>query len=826
MNSTNTHVDIDSMLREPGHECLKAALYYASRSWKIHPCKPGEKRALLKGWPEKATTNGDIIRSWWGKHPNANIGVVCGADSDLLVVDCDIDKETGEPIGEQNFRAACANIGFGLDSVPSARTPSGGRHFFFRCPPGGLKNSVNKGIPGCDIRCENGYVLVAPSMTEKGQYRWETDTKPQPMPPELVDIFRGAPEKAPTTSSPADHTRRTTRPRARGREGDAYIEGGIQGCVAAVANALEGARNDTLNSEALRAFRLALANPGLHLDDVAADLHAAARSTGLDDIEASRTIASAMKAAKEKGPADIPEKEKPGRRTSSRPQRPPEMDADAAEDLAELDALLAAAEDGHTGPAQMFVEKFRDKYLYDTSDGRWYIFEDGCWKQDRLGDVAEDVKTIRNAFAWGAEKCAQLASAQPVNKEAQDYWKASEESLRKARKALTLNHNIKAVVEIAGTGSGNLTYDGRGWDTESHALPCANGVVRFRTEDGCMMEHSPGRPSDRFLKRSRIRYNKIATCKTFRRTLAEIFSEEHLPEQDREMCGFFRRLIGYSVLRSPTEQIFCFLNGRGSNGKSLIMEILDYVLGPIAGNVKKEVFLSVRDKDANAPSPSNFAFRGVGPCFCRELDGSKPFDIGLVKAITGGDPIIGRHLFARDEIKFNPTHTLMIATNELPRLPAMDEATWRRVLVIPFRRAFKDEPDQSKGELQKDKELPAKLKTEAEGILAWIVEGACEYIRRGNLGIPATVYEETASYREGVDDVAQFIEDCCVVSVSATAGAEELYAAYKTWCQESGIRSQMTRPKFKADLLKRGFKRPDGSTRGARRYMGIGLLES
>lgn len=818
MNSANTHVDIDSMLREPGHELLKAALDLAGRGQPVFPVKPGEKRPLTRHGVKDATTDARQITAWWTQHPDANIGLACGRSAGIYVVDCDTDKATGETIGENAFRAACAAIGFDIDTTLTVRTPSGGRHFYFQHPATDepLKNSV-RFLDGCDTRSEGGYVLAPPSRTAAGRsYYPENELEPQPMPPALVDLFRGV--KNP--QEPATKARR--RPKGR----NSYAEKAIQELVNEVSLAPEGARNDTLNRCSLRAFRIALA-AGSALDGVADDLHAAARSAGLDDIEASRTIGSARKAAREMGPADIPEKEKPGRRTSSRPsrpQRPPEMDADAAEDLAELDALLAAADDGHVGPAQMFVERFRDRYLFDRTAREWYQFEGGCWRPEELGDVAEDMEAVRAAFARGADRCAQLALEQPITQEAQTYWRDSEATLRKARKALTLNHNIKAVVEIAGTGSGNLTYDGRGWDTESHALPCANGVVDLRPENGHLGRLRPGRPSDRFLKRAPTRYDAKAECPRFREALAQIFSEEHLPdEKDREMCGFMKRLMGYSVLRAPREQIFCFMVGAGSNGKSLLMELFDHVLGPLAGNVKKEVFLRVRDKDANAPSPSNFAFRGVGPCFCRELDGSQPFDIGLVKALTGNDPITARNLYAAREITFQPSHTLMISTNELPHLPVLDDATWRRVLKICFKRAFKDNPNAEKGELPKDRNLLATLKEEAEGILAWIVAGAIEYLEHG-LQVPDSVYAETKAYRESLDTIARFVDDCCHVADGARARAGEMYTAYKTWCQDGGIRNPMTEENFKKNMVAHGFEWK--RTGDGRIYKGIGLLAS
>lgn len=62
----------------------RAAIAYAHRlGWRILPCEPGGKRAILKDWPARATTDPATIRSWWDRTA-ANIAVATGPASGIL----------------------------------------------------------------------------------------------------------------------------------------------------------------------------------------------------------------------------------------------------------------------------------------------------------------------------------------------------------------------------------------------------------------------------------------------------------------------------------------------------------------------------------------------------------------------------------------------------------------------------------------------------------------------------------------------------------------------------------------------------------------------
>ena len=75
---------------------------------------------------------------------------------------------------------------------------------------------------------------------------------------------------------------------------------------------------------------------------------------------------------------------------------------------------------------------------------------------------------------------------------------------------------------------------------------------------------------------------------------------------------------------------------------------------------------------------------------------------------------------------------------------------WRRLGLIPFTERF--------GEDRRDPNLESKLLCEAEGILAWAIEGAVSYMK-DKLNPPKEVTEATEEYRSAEDTVGQFLND-------------------------------------------------------------------
>ena len=106
---------------------LQAALDYAANSWPVFPCRLNKSPFTLRGFKD-ATRDPNQIRAWWRWQPNAMVGVATGTASGTFVVD--LDRKPGKSDGIATWDDLI--VKHSTPPTLSARTPSTGRHLFFR----------------------------------------------------------------------------------------------------------------------------------------------------------------------------------------------------------------------------------------------------------------------------------------------------------------------------------------------------------------------------------------------------------------------------------------------------------------------------------------------------------------------------------------------------------------------------------------------------------------------------------------------------------------------------------------------------------------------
>jgi putative DNA primase/helicase len=211
--------------------------------------------------------------------------------------------------------------------------------------------------------------------------------------------------------------------------------------------------------------------------------------------------------------------------------------------------------------------------------------------------------------------------------------------------------------------------------------------------------------------------------------------------------------------------------------------------------------------------PTGFAdLRGRRLAVTPEVEFGKRLAEVAVKELTGGDLMTARHM-RQDYFQFRPTHKIFMCGNHLPVIRGTDHAIWRRIMLIPFTVTFPEE--------RQDKDLPAKLRAEAPGILNWLIEGCLEWQENG-LAEPEEVTAATRAYRTDVDILGDFLNDCCVIESNRQATFADLNRAYREWRRANGEQS-MTACRFALLLKARGFKK--GRTMSVRFWQGLSLKE-
>jgi len=171
-------------------DCLSAALDYAGRGWSVVPIRPRGKVPCI-AWQKFQDRRADEteIRSWFGRWPDANVGIVTGPVSRLVVLDIDPGHGGGDSLLEWQQRHGP------LPPTLEAISGGGGRHLYFTSADPTLRSRVGV-LPGIDLRARGGLIVAPPSVHPSGRrYRWRNGEAPDvrpalPLPARLHDWLR------------------------------------------------------------------------------------------------------------------------------------------------------------------------------------------------------------------------------------------------------------------------------------------------------------------------------------------------------------------------------------------------------------------------------------------------------------------------------------------------------------------------------------------------------------------------------------------------------------------------------------------------------------
>jgi putative DNA primase/helicase len=309
-----------------------------------------------------------------------------------------------------------------------------------------------------------------------------------------------------------------------------------------------------------------------------------------------------------------------------------------------------------------------------------------------------------------------------------------------------------AALDFARNSAGGLVVAGDELDRRPWLLACRNGVIDLRTGD-----LRPGRQDDYLTMAAAVDYpGLLAPAPLWERTLLEIFN------YDEEVVSFIRRALGYGLLGEVQEDILlCLMGPGGRNGKTVLIENVSRVLGPLASPIPSEMLLrSYRPGNTSGPTPDIMALKGLRLAYAAETEDGAALSAAKVKWLTGKDRLVGRSPHDKFPCSFDPSHMIVLSTNFRPKLDSEDGALWERLLCIPFKMRFVRREPSAENERLADIDLMKKLSSEGPAILAWLVRGCIEWQETG-LAPPPAVQDEVKAYFEDEDSFGWFLHECC-----------------------------------------------------------------
>ncbi len=450
--------------------------------------------------------------------------------------------------------------------------------------------------------------------------------------------------------------------------------------------------------------------------------------------------------------------------------------AQAEARTAEIDLELGTAPTGledcspfsDLGNVHRLIEHFGGKLRY--SDSGWLLWNGISWALVKLEAerLAHELgRIIRKEADLASDKRAKGARTSP-----------RDDLLRFAGQS----EGRKRIVDALELLKREVFVPTSQWNTHRHLLPVSNGVVDLKT--GALL---PPDPELRMIGCSPVAFDPEAACPRWLRFLNEVFPSSDLFNAS-DLPGFMQRLFGMCLTGETIEHVLPILWGVGRNGKSVLLSVLQHILGPFAVVLPADVLASKhmeRDTQRDA-----VLLHGVRCAIASESEAGAKLKTAFVKLATGGDRLSGRRLYS-EAFNFVPTHKMILVTNHKPKVPADDEAVWRRLSLVPFTRVF--------SEAEQDPGLTATLLAEAPGILAWAVRGAGDWYLTG-LGRPRAVREATAEFRSDEDAVQEFL-DTLIQQPGTSTALTAIYGRFREWSISQGTRSPMSSKAFSSRLM-------------------------
>ena len=435
--------------------------------------------------------------------------------------------------------------------------------------------------------------------------------------------------------------------------------------------------------------------------------------------------------------------------------------------------------------AMVLHSMFKDRYVCVDMTSRpiWYRFKNHRWEADK-GDslrlcISREMYCVYNAKSMMSQLDYSKVSDDPEKAEAlKKKTKYISEMALKLKNTSSKNNIMKEAAAIFYDKQFIKNMDANKW------LMCFNnGVIDFKNK-----AFRDGYPQDYITKCTGIDYvpfdSESDETKTVANQIYE-FMKQLFPIES--LNRYMWDHLASCLIGVNKNQTFNIYRGDGSNGKSKMTDLMTYALGDYKGTVPITL-VSEKRNAIGGTSSEVIQLKGVRYAVMQEPTKDTPLNEGIMKELTGGDPIQARALYMESET-FTPQFKLCVCTNSLFEIKSNDNGTWRRIRICDFMSTFVDNIDTSENappyQFLKDKDLEEKLHTWAPVFACILVKRAFE--TNGEVEDCDVVIASSNKYRQGQDIISAFVtENIVKTGINADRiKKKELQEHFKQWFQQS-----------------------------------------
>ena len=434
--------------------------------------------------------------------------------------------------------------------------------------------------------------------------------------------------------------------------------------------------------------------------------------------------------------------------------------------------------------ANVLFHMYKDKYVCTSyKNATWYVFNNHRWETDKGLSLRLAIsKELYNVLSKKQNEIENEYQHHDPNDPVLEHLKKKSKDVSnlmiKAKRTTDKNNIMREAAE--------LFYDKdfiRCMDTNKYLLCFENGVVDFKQKI-----FRDGYPQDYITKSTGINYMPYdQENEIFMKMVEEIttFMNRLFPVE--ELNRYMWDHLASCLIGVNRNQTFNIYNGSGSNGKSMLTDLMTHSLGEYKGIVP--LSLITRDRgNIGSISSEIVQLKGIRYAVMQEPKKDTPMNEGVLKELTGDDPLQGRALWCESET-FKPQFKLVVCTNVMFKITSNDDGTWRRIRKCDFMSKFVDEGEEHTDDTPyiypKDKTLPDKLPTYAPYFMSMLVKRAFQ--TDGIVEDCEVVLSASKKYRKGQDFISAFVNDRIIKPADRKPKGvkkTELMNEFKLWFQQ------------------------------------------
>lgn len=440
--------------------------------------------------------------------------------------------------------------------------------------------------------------------------------------------------------------------------------------------------------------------------------------------------------------------------------------------------------------ANVLYQMFKDKFVCACSKtNEWYKYSQNRWKPDDSGislrtAISNELRTMYYNKTVSIMPYTSTTRGNGNILSDEDGGNGNEEEERNKIRSLQICNIIHRLGSTTDklkimTEAKELFYV-EGFhdklDMNCDILCFKNGVIDFKQK-----EFRKGLPEDYISLCANVDYIKLED--KHQPIVEEIhtFMNQLFPEP--ALCKYMWEHLASTLTGRTPDQTFNMYHGIGQNGKSMLVKLMDKVLGKYSGTVPLSLVTDRRGKIGGL-APEIVNLKGLRYAVLQEPQKGDIINEGVLKQLTSGqDPIQGRAPYSPQVITFYPQFKLVVTCNVLMEVKSNDHGTWRRIRAVPFKSLFTENPvegDKDKPyQFKIDKKLENKFDTWKSVFASMLVD--IVYKTEGHVKDCDIVMSKSNEYRKGQDYISEYISERIMQCVDGRIKKAELNNDFATW---------------------------------------------